>query len=117
MKIKINDIVKSKNSEGMIQSAGRVVALFSPDYYLSIIPQEMHDSLDISWGENWKNNPVVAVYFDKPQKTATLEEWIKTGMAKGISKEELEETYPKAPLLKTVTFRMDDLISVSDDLL
>jgi hypothetical protein len=107
--IGINSKVKSRNPRGSIQDVGTVIALFQVDYFLL---QAKYDP-DHVWAKNypdWKQKPVALVYFEKPQRTATLQEWIDGAKLKNIPEEEARADYEeRCPTLRQTAFPIDDL--------
>lgn len=108
--IRIGDKVKSKNPEGSFQDQGVVVGLFHPEYFVQKFCTQDPDS---TWSQkfpDWKNKPVVVVYFDEPQRTATLKEWIQSGVDQGYDPKNCQETYLKnCPVTNQTAFPHDDL--------
>lgn len=107
--IRIGDKVKSRNPEGSFQDQGFVVALFYADYFLQKFCKQDPTTM---WAEkfpDWKQKPVVVVYFETPQKSATLKEWIKSGVDQGYDSQECEQSYINCPVTNQTAFPHDDL--------
>jgi len=111
--IKIGDKVKSKNLEGPSQDEGSVVALFQPEYFVAKFCKQDPDE---TWSQNypdWKQKPVVLAYFEKPQKSATLKEWIKAGSDEGFNLQECEQSYDaNCPVTNQTAFPHDDDLEI-----
>ena len=81
------------------------------EHFLSSIPPSWNPGE--TWGVNfpdWDEKPIIIVEFDKPQKTATIEEWVAGAKRDGVEMEEALETYyTKCPVTKKTAFPLDDL--------
>jgi hypothetical protein len=113
--MKVGAIVRSKNPNGQIKVPGKVAAILDAEFYLNyMMPKGLNP--DIIWGKtcpNWKKEEVVIVFFATPQRTATLNEWVESGMVKGYSQKQLEREYKaKCPVTNTVVFPVADLEEV-----
>lgn len=114
-KLEIGDVVRSKNKNGQIQKPGTLVALMEPNFYINtLLPKTTTaEDLDVIWGKtchNWKKENIAIVVFDEPQRTATLKEWVESGVSKGLTKEHCEKEYlEKCPVVTKVTFPINDL--------
>lgn len=113
--LKIGDVVRSKNKNGQIQKPGTLVALIDPNFYLNtMLPKtSTAKSLNVVWGKtcpNWKNENIAFVEFNEPQRTATLKEWIESGVHQGFTKEQCEKEYlEQCPVVTKVSFPIADL--------
>lgn len=108
--IEIGDKVRSKNPEGSFQSEGFVVALFHPNYFILKFCKQDPDTMWAKGYPDWKQKPVVLVYFETPQRSATLKEWIASGVDQGYDPEECEKNYEElCPITNQTAFPHDDL--------
>lgn len=109
-RIEIGAQVKSVNPNGQVKATGTLVALFHAEYWLTQCSK--HDP-DFIWKLNyptWKQKPVAVVWYDDPQRTATLEEWVRDGVHKGFTEESCNESYEKdCPIVHQMCFPFDDL--------
>jgi len=111
MNLGLGDKVRSINPDGQVKAVGKVVTLFDPEYFVEHAIQKKYNP-DLIWKKkypDWKTKPIIGVWFETPQKTATLEEWVETGMSKGYSKEFCEKNYKLGPVTHHLTFPLDDL--------
>lgn len=114
--MKVGSIVRSKNPNGQIKSPGKVAAIMDAEFYINyMMPKGLNP--DATWGKtcpDWKKQEVCIVFFHKAYRTATLDEWVETGMLKGYSRKELVEEYEeKCPITKTIVFPIADLEELS----
>jgi hypothetical protein len=113
--MKIGDIVKSKNKSGQIKEKAKLVGILDANFYINyMLPKGFKlDALDTIWSKvcpNWKNENVAIILLDSPQRSATLEEWVESGMAGGFKKEDLERNYEEqCPMIPTVAVPIKDL--------
>lgn len=119
--MKIGDIVRSKNPNGIIKSPGKIVSMIDADYYIKYtLPKNgvTLESIDVIWqttSPNWKNEPICVLLFDKPHRTASLEEWVKSGKTKGLEEDELIKEYEeRCPTVEVVIFPIGDLELVKE---
>ena len=117
-KLAIGDTVRSKNPKGQIQVSGTVVGLLNANFYVdSMLNNDGKRSPRVDpgviWGKNypnWREELVALVYFNFPQRVATKDEWVESGVAQGYSKEGLEDTYEqKCPVIHYTVFPINDL--------
>jgi len=111
-KLKLGDMVKSMNPDGQIKSPGVIVAMINGHFYeKTMLPPTMN--LDVAWGANfpnWRNEGVAIVWFNEPQRTATLEEWVRTGVAQGFREEDCRKNYEaQCKLMNYTVFPLADL--------
>lgn len=113
--IKIGDKVRSKNPTGQVKIAGTVVGLVKADFYTDKILNHQIDP-DVIWGKanpNWKKELVAFIFFDSPQRTATKEEWVESGVKQGFRKEDCERSYDKqCPITQSMVLPIGDLETV-----
>lgn len=109
--IQIGNKVKSKNPKGSFQDEGIIVALIQPEYFKISLTGKTDPN--ITWSKNfpnWEEKPVVLVLFKQLRRSATLEEWIQSGIDQGIDPKQCEKTYDyKCPLVNQAVFPYDDL--------
>ena len=112
--IAIDSLVKSKNKQGSMQGVGIVVAMQRADYFLS----QVKNSPLHMWSKNfpnWQQMPVVLVYFEKPQRSATIDEWVASGLqtTSKTSQELMEEYESNCHFVQLAAFPIEDLELVS----
>jgi hypothetical protein len=110
--MKIGDTVKSKNVDGQIKIEGKMVALIKADYYIShMLPKGVDPG--VTWDKtcpNWRDEEVAIIFFNFPQRTATYEEWVESGVKQGYDRKYLEESYERScPFTQEVVFPVADL--------
>lgn len=111
-KLKLGDFVKSKNPDGQIKTPGTIVALINGQFYeKTMLPPSVN--LDLAWGANfpnWRNEGVAIIWFNFPQRTATLEEWVRTGVAQGFKEEDCRKNYEtQCKMTNYTVFPLSDL--------
>lgn len=111
-KLKLGELVKSTNPDGQIKTPGIIVALINGEFYeKTMLPPNV--DLDVAWGAkfpNWRTEGVAIVWFNVPQRTATLEEWVRTGVAQGYKEEDLRNNYEtQCKVMNYTVFPLADL--------
>ncbi len=86
--MRIGDKVKSGNNIGI------VIALYHPDYFVETIKVEPN------WSGDWREEPVVVVFYETAQASMSEEEWLAAGNT---------ESYENCPRSQQTAFPQRDL--------
>ena len=120
----IGDTVRSKNPNGQVKIPGTLVGLLKADFYVDTMlndngKRNPHVDPDVVWGRlnpNWRNEPVAIVFFNIPQKSATKEEWVESGVQQGFRREDCEASYEhQCPFINQIVLPVNDLELCDDE--
>lgn len=109
--INAGDIVRSINPNGSVKEVGQVVAIYEPQYFMENLCAQDSDPSK-AWAErfpDWDEKPIILVSFPSKHKIATITEWIRDGMKKGLTQEQCVAEYQFCPTLSRMAFPYDDL--------
>jgi len=117
--LKIGDSVKSKNPDGQVKIEGVIVGLMKADFYVDSVLNNNGRRIpeidpDIIWGKTnptWRQQFVAFVFFNFPQRTATKEEWVESGVRQGFYREDCENNYERqCPVTQYMAMPVGDLV-------
>ena len=86
-------------------------------FFENVMCQQQPDAKP--WDEiapGWRNQPLAMVYYDEPQKTLTIEEWIAAGAEQGYDESQSKDDYEEmCPTTQQVIFPFGDLEAAEED--
>lgn len=106
-----------------MQIPGTVVGLVKADFYVDTIlnangTRTPYIDPGVVWGRtcpNWREELVAFVFLNIPQRSATKEEWVTSGVAQGFRKEDCENNYERqCPMVQQLVFPESDLEIVEE---
>lgn len=115
--------VRSKNPDGQVKISGTIVGLLDADFYVDNMLNNGGQRVpyvdpDVIWGKTcpyWRKQLVAIVFFNIPQKSATKEEWVVSGVRQGFRKEDCEANYEKqCPIIQQMVLPVNDLVEVGE---
>lgn len=120
---RVGDTVRSKNPNGQVKISGRIVGLLDAEFYVHSMLNKNGQRVpfidpDVIWGKTcpyWRKELVAIVFFNIPQRSATKEEWVESGVRQGWRKEDCEANYERqCPMIQEMVLPVNDLVEVGE---